>query len=113
MLEKDRQIIKKILKYCNEISCLILEFENDKKDYLDNSAFQLSTDMCVFQIGELSVHISDDLKKNNKQIPWAEMRGLRNVHAHEYDNVDRKKMWETLTKDIPDLELKLKSILNK
>ena len=111
MLDKDIRIIEKILHYCNETQSLISEFKKNNKDYMNDSAFQLSTDMCIFQIGELSIHVSEELKKNNLQIPWAEMRGLRNVHAHEYDNVDRKKMWETLTKDIPDLAKKLEKLI--
>ena len=35
------------------------------------------------------------------------MKGMRNIHAHEYDNVNREQMWITLTEDIPTLKCKL------
>lgn len=60
--------------------------------------------MCVYQIGELSIYISEDFKKEHLEIPWANMRGMRNIHAHEYDNVNRIQMWNTLVNDIPTLK---------
>ena len=107
MLEKDKIIIKKLIKYCNNISEILSTINNEKEKYLYNNIFQLSTDMCIFQIGELSSHMSEDFKLKHLDIPWAEMKGMRNIHAHEYDNVNREQMWITLTEDIPTLKCKL------
>ena len=107
MLEKDKIIIKKLIKYCDNISEILTTINNEKDKYLNNNIFQLSTDMCIFQIGELSSHVSTDFKKKHCDIPWAEMKGMRNIHAHEYDNVNREQMWITLTEDIPTLKSKL------
>lgn len=107
MLEKDKVIIKKLIKYCDNISEILLTINNEKDKYLDNNIFQLSTDMCIFQIGELSSHMSEEFKQKHLDIPWAEMKGMRNIHAHEYDNVNREQMWITLTEDIPMLKSKL------
>ena len=38
------------------------------------------------------------------------MRGMRNLFAHEYESVDKKLLWETLTKDIPVLYEQLQKI---
>ena len=66
--------------------------------------------MCIFQLTELSIHLDDGFKKNHNDIPWAEIRGMRNIHAHEYDKVDRYIIWNTVEKDIPVLTNKLKEI---
>ena len=113
MLEKDKTILQKIIKYCNKIKELLDEIQNKKEIYLNKEIYQLSTDMCIFQIGKLSVHISEDFKLKHLEIPWAEMKGMRNIHAHEYDNINREQMWYTLTKDIPKLKEKIVFILNK
>ena len=110
MLDKDKIIINKLIKYCNEINTILVSINNDKNTYLNNAIYQLSTDMCIFQIGELSIHMSDEFKLKHLNIPWAEMKGMRNIHAHEYDNVDREQMWITLTEDIPVLKTKLLKI---
>ena len=113
MLEKDKVILQKIVKYCDKIKELLDEIENKKETYLKKEIYQLSTDMCIFQLGELSVHVSEDFKLKHLEIPWAEMKGMRNIHAHEYDNVNREQMWYTLTEDIPKLKEKIDVSINK
>lgn len=110
MLEKDKVIIRKLIKYCNNIKDILVSINNDKSVYLNNNIYQLSTDMCIFQIGELSTHMSEEFKLKHLEIPWAEMKGMRNIHAHEYDNVNREQMWITLIEDIPVLKSKLQKI---
>ncbi len=110
MLKKDNVIIKKLIRYCDNINDILAEINNDKSVYLNKNIYQLSTDMCIFQIGELSTHMSEEFKLKHLEIPWAEMKGMRNIHAHEYDNVNREQMWITLTEDIPILKSKLLKI---
>ncbi len=110
MQSKDKVILKKLIKYCNEIERILDSIDNDKSRYINEIIYQLSTDMCVFQLGELSVHMSEEFKLKHLDIPWAEMRGMRNIHAHEYDNVNREQMWITLVEDIPKLKDKLLKI---
>ena len=60
--------------------------------------------MCVLQIGELSNHLTEDFRQATADdIPWKQIRGLRNVVAHEYGNIDEESLWETITEDIPAL----------
>lgn len=33
---------------------------------------------------------------------------MRNIHAHEYDKIDRNIIWNTIEKDIEELNNKLK-----
>ncbi|MBQ9442448.1 MAG: DUF86 domain-containing protein, partial [Selenomonadaceae bacterium] len=44
---------------------------------------------------------------------WRKIKGLRNIHVHEYEKVNFDYMLETLTKDIPELKEKLQEILEK
>jgi uncharacterized protein with HEPN domain len=37
------------------------------------------------------------------QLPWREMRDLRNFVVHEYFGVDHRIVWETLQKNLPPL----------
>jgi uncharacterized protein with HEPN domain len=36
-------------------------------------------------------------------VPWAQMAGLRNRLAHEYDAVDMESVWLTVTRDLPTI----------
>lgn len=67
--------------------------------------------MCIIQIGELANRLSDDMKENSKNIPWRAIRGMRNLHAHDYENVDLEIVWNTLLEDIPELKQSLQKLL--
>ena len=58
----------------------------------------------LIQISENARRLSDDYKTNNPTIPWSDIYGLRNRIVHDYGNVVLDIVYETLTKDIPDLE---------
>ena len=45
-------------------------------------------------------------------IPWAEMRGMRNVLIHEYFLVSVPILWRTATQNLPPLVPDLQSILD-
>lgn len=63
-------------------------------------------------IGEASHHISENLKINHSQIPWNEIRGLRNIIAHEYFNIDTEQIWILIEKDILVLKKEINQILS-
>ena len=68
-----------------------------------NVGYKNATALCVMQIGELTTHLSDDFKKTYTEIPWTQIKALRNVVAHHYGKIDDESLWETLKFDIPKL----------
>ena len=66
--------------------------------------------MALFQIGELSKRMTDDFRDSHPDLPWSEMRGMRNLFAHEYESVDKDLLWETLIHDIPTLYEQLEKL---
>ena len=59
MKNKDIIILKKILKYCSQVSEDCEIFENDYDKFLNVSVFHNVCCMCILQIGELCKVISD------------------------------------------------------
>jgi uncharacterized protein with HEPN domain len=51
-------------------------------------------------IGEAASHLSDDFIENHPDLPWREMRDMRNIVVHEYFGVDNLIVWETLQKKL-------------
>lgn len=45
------------------------------------------------------------------EIPWADIRGMRNRVAHEYFGVDVRVLWETVREDLPSLLAALRAVL--
>lgn len=91
MKSKDMLILNKILNYIYEIKEFIdgytkQEFNKDKKT-INACVFNLS------QIGELAGKISEEVIKENKQIEWRGLKGLRNRIVHDYDGVNLDMIW--------------------
>lgn len=104
MSERDTEILRNILKYCEQIDDANRQFKSNKKDFYENSVYRNAVAMCVLQIGELVKHLSDEYKTQTAaEIPWHQVQGLRNVVAHEYGKIDADLLWETVTEDIPRL----------
>ena len=111
MKNEDTLIIKKMIRYCNDINSLMTRFNMDFERYKTDISFQYSCNMCIIQIGELANRLSDEIKDNNKNIPWRAIIGMRNLHAHDYENVDLEIVWNTLLEDIPELKQSLEKLL--
>jgi uncharacterized protein with HEPN domain len=48
-------------------------------------------------IGEAAAHLTDETRKAIPKLPFRKMRGMRNIVAHDYANVDVKIVWEVAT----------------
>ena len=63
-------------------------------------------------IGEAVAHISDDLKQNYPEIPWKDIKRIRNIVVHEYFGINLKVIWNTLNNDIPILKNQIQTIID-
>jgi uncharacterized protein with HEPN domain len=54
-------------------------------------------------IGEAASRLPQELTELHPELPWNEMRALRNVVAHAYFAVSLSVLWETMTSDLPPL----------
>lgn len=111
--ERDLSIIKKMIAYCNEIQEAHNAFNTSYTVFAENSVYKNAVCLCIMQIGELSNHLSEKFKKEHCNIPWKQIRGMRNVVAHEYGAIDTDTVWETLLDDIPAIKLFCENILNE
>lgn len=62
-------------------------------------------------IGEAVSVLPDDIKSRHMQIPWRDIRNMRNVLAHVYFGVDLERVWDVVEHDLGDIERKLQALL--
>ena len=104
MNERDIEVLKSILNYCEQIDEANRQFGADKECFENNTVYRNAAAMCVLQIGELAKRLSEGYKQyTGDSVPWHQIQGLRNVVAHEYGSIDSESLWETVTEDIPQL----------
>ncbi len=62
-------------------------------------------------IGEAARNIPEEIQKKNPDIPWTEMRGIRNVVVHDYFGISEGILWRTVDHDLPRLIPALRRLL--
>ena len=105
---RDKIIVDKMLRYANKVCeyCKGVSYE-------DFRANDMLIEACVFnlgQIGELTTKLGEAFKKENTQVAWAQIYGLRNRIVHDYEGVNLRLIWEIISDDMPELRSALNSI---
>ncbi len=109
--KKPEQImLLKMLRYCDEIGQILKKHHFSREEFENDTEFQFACGMCIIQIGELVTRLDDSFLKKYPDIPWRQIKGMRNIYAHDYDIIDNDIIWETITKEIPELKEKLQTI---
>jgi len=102
-MNRDIDILKKIIRYCDEIDEANNDFGNSIGKLKTKASYKNAVAMCILQIGELTGHLSDSLKTTYRDMPWQDIKRMRNIAAHNYGSFDIETLWDTIENDIPAL----------
>ncbi len=93
--------LQDMIKAIDEAAAIVShpDFESFRKD----RAAVLASLTCVHILGEASNHIPQEIKQKYPEIPWSQIRGMRNRIAHEYFEIDENIIWATCKIDFPKL----------
>ena len=104
---RDRTIADKILEYCGEIENILTRLNHSEEAFRRDKGLSAGAVFYIAQIGELAAHFSEEFKEEHNELPWREIKGMRNILIHEYHAASPKTIWETVTEDIPALRAML------
>jgi len=105
MLSPDLQRLEHIRDYCDRIQRSILRYGCSFEIFKTDEDFQQSVAFSVLQIGELCSGLSEEYRRaTGNVVQWNAVRGLRNIVAHACGSIKLNILWDTVTKDIPDLK---------
>jgi len=62
-------------------------------------------------IGEAAAHVPEEICQLRREIPWTDMRAMRNFVVHEYFGVSDKILWDTAQADLSPLFPALKEVV--
>lgn len=82
----------------------IEKYNLNYKKFEDDFILKNAIAMCILQIGELVGKLSDEVKNKYDEMPWKEIKAMRNIAAHNYGEMDLEILWETATIDVPMLK---------
>ena len=109
--EIDAQLLQYMVNYCNEIEITINNFGKKESFFKNNFMYRNALSMPIFQIGELANHLSEEFLKENTQLPWTQIIGMRTRFAYGHQVMDNEAIWDTAIHDIPQLNQSCKQIL--
>lgn len=110
--KSERIVLQKMIWYCDEIAQILEKHHFAREDFENDVEFQFASGMCIIQIGELVARWDEDFMKRHSGILWRQIKGMRNIYAHDYDIIDNDMVWEAITEEIPKLKEELQEIFN-
>jgi uncharacterized protein with HEPN domain len=85
--------------------------ESSLEAYLASIFSQSAVERQFEVLGEAARRISSAFQQAHPEIDWSNIIGLRNVIAHQYEQVDQEKLWTTIKNNLPDLLMKVEALL--
>lgn len=64
-------------------------------------------------IGEAANHVPDSIQEKYIEVPWLQMKGMRNLLIHEYFGVDLDVLWRTVNEDLPRLKIQMRRLISE
>jgi len=77
--------------------------DTTETDFLANSEKQDAVIRRIEIIGEATAHLTETTRQAIPELPFRKMRGMRNIVAHDYANIDMKIVWEVGIAHVPQI----------
>ena len=98
---KSKGLLLYIVSHCERIEKKIKN--QTYKNFLEDEDFQEVLCFNILQIGELANKFDNEFLKSHDEVPWIEMKAMRNKIVHGYGTIDKNVVWLTAIKDIGEL----------
>ncbi len=63
-------------------------------------------------VGEAAARVGESFRAKHPQIPWQDIADLRNRLIHGYDAVDLDILWVIVDRDLPELIVQLRRLID-
>ena len=107
---KDILSLKGILDAAEKIVSFTSPFSGPDKLFADQKSFD-AVCMNFIVIGEMTDRISTEFKSSHSEIDWKNIKGLRNIIAHDYFGVDAEEIWGIIEQHIQVLIESIRKIV--
>lgn len=71
----------------------------------------LAAESLVIKMGGNVSRVSEACKQDHPQVPWRDIKDMRNRLAHYYEATDHQVVWDTLAGDFPAVARLLQELL--
>ncbi len=98
--DKTRDAVERVVAVGDVLAGLVGDdlaaFESDVRT-------QWAVQMGLIRIGETVNRIPEDVLERFPEQPWRQIVAMRDFAAHQYDDLVPRRVWRTVTQDVPAL----------
>jgi len=110
VIREPLDFIKDITDSINDIGIFVKGFDFDM--FCEDRKTVYAVIRAIEIIGEAVKNIPDTIRKENPDIPWKQLAGMRDKLIHGYFGVDIIILWKAATEELPKLKSRFLEILD-
>lgn len=99
-LRKARDAAERTIAVCDVLAEIVHAGE---AAFLADVRARWAAEMGLIRIGEAVARIPSPARERFADQPWRQIIDMRNFAAHQYDDLDPRRVWRTLTINVPTL----------
>ena len=100
---KDLKRLVSMHSYAQRVQQYTKDLDHSRARFNANPPYKDAIIRCLIVVGEASRTISPTTKTAHPQIPWDQIKGMRNQLVHNYNYIHLRTVWKTATKSTPEL----------
>lgn len=97
---KARDAISMVIDVCDTLAEIVPATVDE---FAADTRTQWAVEMGLIRIGEGVNRIPNTVLAEFDAQPWRQIVGMRNFAAHQYDDLDPRRVWRTVTMEVPAL----------
>ena len=98
---KDAHLLGHIIRSCDDVNMALEDYGGSKERFEKSPVFRNACAMPLSQIGEIAKHLSDDALAGMAEVPWRNVKAMRDFFFSGSHHLNVQPLWETVTEDIP------------
>ena len=110
-MRKDKAYLRHMIDAISDIKRFMKGLT--KEEFFENKEKQYAVLRALEIIGEATKNLSKEMKAERSEIQWSDIAGMRDKLIHQYFGVNLNLVWETVKKNLPELENQISEMLRK
>lgn len=91
---------ERLLRTCDQLAGLV---GHGRESFENELRTRWAIEMGLIRVGEEVSRLPESIRVLYPDQPWRSIIGMRNLAAHQYDDLASTRVWKTLTEDMPCL----------
>lgn len=111
-MAEERSIILYLSDIAESINQIELYVKNqDAHSFFSNQEKQDAVIRRIEIIGEAAGKILNEIRDKYPKVPWAKIKGMRNIVVHQYFGITPELIWQVATVDVRELKPQIEQII--